>query len=195
MRIFFDTEFFEDGRTIDLISIGMVREDGAEYYAVNAALSDLRLVSDSWLVENVFPSLPYRLVDPNKPVSWPNVTRVPSSEWKLPETIAKEIKEFAGDSPEFWAYFADYDWVVLCQLYGRMIDLPRGWPMYCRDLRQLADTFPAEVTLLPQSGQSQHNALEDARWVRDALPSIGNQLGLKGKRPSSLWIDYHTHPM
>lgn len=29
MRIWFDTEFIEDGKTIDLISIGLVREDGA----------------------------------------------------------------------------------------------------------------------------------------------------------------------
>ena len=33
MRICFDTEFIEDGRTIDLLSIGLVREDGATYYA------------------------------------------------------------------------------------------------------------------------------------------------------------------
>lgn len=29
MKIWFDTEFIEDGKTIDLISIGMVREDAA----------------------------------------------------------------------------------------------------------------------------------------------------------------------
>ena len=36
MRIFFDTEFIEDGRTIDLISIGMVDKNGLAYYAENA---------------------------------------------------------------------------------------------------------------------------------------------------------------
>jgi hypothetical protein len=35
-RYAFDTEFIEDGRTIDLISIGIVCEDGREYYAVNS---------------------------------------------------------------------------------------------------------------------------------------------------------------
>jgi hypothetical protein len=29
MKIWFDTEFYENGETIKLISIGMVREDGA----------------------------------------------------------------------------------------------------------------------------------------------------------------------
>lgn len=35
MKFFYDTEFIEDGKTIDLISIGIVAEDGLEYYAVN----------------------------------------------------------------------------------------------------------------------------------------------------------------
>ncbi len=30
MRYFLDTEFYEDGKTIDLISIGIVAEDGRE---------------------------------------------------------------------------------------------------------------------------------------------------------------------
>ena len=36
MRIFYDTEFLDDGKTIDLISIGMVAEDGRELYAVSS---------------------------------------------------------------------------------------------------------------------------------------------------------------
>ena len=36
MKFWFDTEFIEDGRTIDLISIGMVAEDGRQYYAVSS---------------------------------------------------------------------------------------------------------------------------------------------------------------
>lgn len=37
MRIWFDTEFIEDGKTIDLISIGLVRDDGSELYHENGA--------------------------------------------------------------------------------------------------------------------------------------------------------------
>jgi 3' exoribonuclease, RNase T-like len=43
VKIFYDTEFIEDGRTIDLISIGMVAEDGREYYAVNRDMIVRRL--------------------------------------------------------------------------------------------------------------------------------------------------------
>ena len=33
MKFWFDTEFIEDGKTIDLISIGIVAEDGRTFYA------------------------------------------------------------------------------------------------------------------------------------------------------------------
>ena len=35
MRYFYDTEFIEDGSTIELVSIGIVAEDGREFYAVS----------------------------------------------------------------------------------------------------------------------------------------------------------------
>lgn len=40
---------------------------------------------------------------------------------------------------KFHAYYADYDWVVFCWLFGRMIDLPKGFPMYCVDIKQIMD--------------------------------------------------------
>src|SRR5258707_324656 len=64
-------------------------------------------------------------------------------------------------------YFADYDWVVLCQLYGRMIDLPKGWPMYCRDLKQLIEMQGFQlVESDKQAPLSAHNALNDAQWCK-----------------------------
>lgn len=138
-RIFFDTEFIEDGRTIDMISIGLVREDGATLY-FESAECDLDRASD-WVRKNVLCHL--------------TGEKTPRRE------IARQIVEFAGSSPEFWAYYADYDWVVLCQLFGRMIDLPDGWPMYCRDLKQEADRLG--VRFPPMQG-IEHNALADAQW-------------------------------
>src|SRR6266545_3223216 len=63
MKIFYDTEFLEDGRTIELISIGMVADDGRELYLVNEAIAtDPRLYDricrDGWLMANVIPHLP-----------------------------------------------------------------------------------------------------------------------------------------
>jgi hypothetical protein len=150
MRVWFDTEFIEDGHTIDLLSIGMVREDGGTYYA-EPVEADLSRASE-WVRANVLP----HLTGPRKP------RRV----------IAEEIVEFVGPSPEFWAWYADYDWVALCQLYGRMIDLPDGWPMYCRDFKQVCDERGWRI----QQKDSIHNALGDARWLARTMRLLAVRL-------------------
>jgi hypothetical protein len=154
MRIFFDTEFYENGKTIELISIGAVREDGATYYAEVLNARELCFQSD-WLVQNVLPHL--RMT--------PEVTRSRGQ-------IAQELLEFVGKKPEFWAYHASYDWVVLCQLYGRMIDLPKDWETYCNDLKQwrVENGNPA-VIKLPETAA--HNALGDAQWLAKEFQRLG----------------------
>lgn len=144
MRVWFDTEFIEDGKTIELLSIGMVREDGTTYYAEPAETDRSR--ADDWIKANVLP----HMGGPVKPRA----------------QIAEEIVAFVGDKPEFWAYYAGYDWVALCQLYGRMIDLPSGWPMFCRDLQQIR--AERGVKELPPQDSTEHNALADAIWTKTA---------------------------
>lgn len=146
MKIWFDTEFIEDGKTIDLISIGMVRDDGAEVYLENREC-DLSRASP-WVKENVIPHLQG------------------GDALAFRDHIALIIRGFAGNKPEFWGYYADYDWVVLCQLFGTMMDLPHGWPMYCRDIKQLCDSF--RNPKLPEQGKGEHHALADARWNKVA---------------------------
>lgn len=114
--------------------------------------------------------------------------------------IAEEIAYFVGKGlgkPEFYGYYADYDWVLFCSLYGRMLDLPSEFPMYCNDLKQMLEeknailkndrTFNAyhfhSVTTDHGSGRpgyhryqdhldyptqsNSHNALDDARWNKN----------------------------
>lgn len=143
MRVFFDTEFIDTGLIVNLISIGMVRSDGAEYYA-EAAECD-RTAGCDWVQKNVIP----HLTGPVKPRA----------------QIAKDIVEFCGDRPEFWAYYAAYDWLCLCQLFGRMLDVPRSWPNFVNDLQSIR-YLQGELAQPEQVG-AHHNALNDARWNRD----------------------------
>lgn len=143
MKFFLDTEFIESGpgAPIDLLSIGIVCEDGREFYAESAS-ANLSLAS-TWVEENVLPHL--------------------TGEKELLGPMGARIKAFVGEcKPEFWGYYADYDWVVFCQIFGTMMDLPKGWPMYCRDLKQLAVAFGDPE--LPKQKSTEHNALHDARW-------------------------------
>jgi hypothetical protein len=51
MRYWFDTEFIEDGKTIDLISIGIVAEDGRERYWESSEADHSK--ANDWVRENV----------------------------------------------------------------------------------------------------------------------------------------------
>lgn len=62
------------------------------------------------------------------------------------EYIAQEIRIYCGNSPTFYGYYSDYDWVAFCSLFGRMIDLPKGYPMYCIDLKQELDAAVNKLT-------------------------------------------------
>lgn len=151
MRFWFDTEFYEDGSTIKLISIGVVAEDGRTYYAEPWQAFD-RARQTIWLLTNVAPHL--------------------KGGEKPRYLIAEELVAFMGEKPEIWAYYAAYDWVVLCQLFGRMIDIPKTWPKYCRDVKQFCDDL-GNPTLPPQ--ENEHDALADAQWTRQAWMFL-NQL-------------------
>lgn len=158
-RYFLDTEFIEDGKTIDLISIGIVCEDWRELYYVNKEC-DFSKASD-WVKHNVLNQLPRRGGMNSYPSSMVWVTR---------EEIRKEILWFVDPKrygkPEFWGYYADYDWVAFCQLFGTMMDLPEGFPMYCHDIKQWCDQLGNPK--LPKQDKGEHHALLDARWNQRA---------------------------
>src|SRR3546814_16622937 len=56
----YDLEFIADGKTIDLVSIGMVSGDGRKLYAVNREMDERKLLEhgDGWMRKNVWPHLP-----------------------------------------------------------------------------------------------------------------------------------------
>jgi len=144
-KYFFDTEFYEDGVKIHPISLGMVREDGKELYM--EIRFEEEIVSD-WVRDNVVSNL-----------EWNEADRISSP-------VARDrIIEFVGEdpNPEFWAYFADYDWIFMCQLFGTMMNLPSHFPKYCLDLKQYWYHL-GKPYVQPPKPQNAHNALADAKW-------------------------------
>jgi hypothetical protein len=195
MKYFLDTEFLEGTQktwfsrskpTIDLISIGIVAEDGREYYTISKDFN-LKEAWNRYELKDLTPHQKYHQLTADK-VYWirENVLKPIFNEWKMEmngkivrlglplplnkmefnyknfkycisqigksnKQIAKEIKDFVYQGsecsnditkwgkeikPEFYGYYSDYDWVVFCWLFGKMIDLPNGFPMYCIDLKQ-----------------------------------------------------------
>ena len=243
MKYFLDTEFLEGIQdkgflgmkygetkpTIDLISIGIVAEDGREYYAVSKdfnlkeawnrydikkdfgkpqGLGDKKVY---WIRDNVLKPIYNELIkleidnykgftDPYYELeldfTYKVFKRLIKKYGKTNKQIAKEVKHFVANRPieankeqwildydtkdvSFYGYYADYDWVVFCWLFGKMIDLPKGFPMYCNDLKQTLDEkaklVPVSYTIEERlksikmsegypKQTNEHNALADARW-------------------------------
>ena len=159
MRYWYDTEFIEDGVTIDLVSIGVIAEDGREYYAQSGEFDASK--ANDWVRENVLAHL--------------------TPERKLRYSIKRDLLAFCDPEkygkPELWGYYSAYDHVVLCQLFGTMMDLPKGWPMYTRDIKQWCDML--SNPRLPEQGKNEHHALADAKWNRVAWEFLRDMEGTR----------------
>jgi 3'-5' exoribonuclease-like protein len=146
MRFFYDTEFIEDGVTIDLVSIGVVDENGREFYAVSTEFDASK--AGGWVREHVLAKLP----PPADPA------------WCDRKTMRERLIRFLsphGEKVELWAWFAAYDHVALAQLWGDMPALPRALPRFTRELRQRWEDVGKPA--LPVPPDDAHDALADAR--------------------------------
>jgi len=103
---------------IDLISIGIVAEDGREFYAESSEVDWSK--ASSWTLETVKPQLDGKVMER--------------------EQIGYAIRNFTdGDEqPVFWGYFPAYDWVAFSWLFGTMTELPFHYPQLCLDIKQWA---------------------------------------------------------
>lgn len=133
--------------TIDLISIGVVCEDGREYYAISSEFAPEK--AGPWVRRNVLPKLPA----PSSPL------------WRTRRQIRDELYRFLvprpSVEPELWAWVGAYDHVALCQLWGSMVDLPTDLPRYTNELRQHWEMSGRPQ--LPPVPPDAHDALADAR--------------------------------
>ncbi|NUS89445.1 MAG: hypothetical protein HOY75_43775 [Streptomyces sp.] len=151
--------------TIELISIALVADDGRTYYAVNRDLPLRRIRRHKWLMDNVVPHLPKGRGDRRNhvPKSWLFDYADPAV--KHQTLIAREVAAFiqTTDNVELWANYGAYDHVRLCWLWGLMVDLPPGVPMYTNDIQQEARRLGIASDALPKQESGEHNALADAR--------------------------------
>ena len=248
MNYYLDTEFLEGKQdkqflgikygetkpTIDLISIGIVAEDGRQYYAISKDFNlkeawnrndldpnhkrNYKQKDNYWIRENVLkPIFNEWMIEYNGKIvrlglpiplesnefTYKNFKKWLKLKGKTNKHISTEIKNFVYSEnresggqivlesfipniypePEFYTYYGAYDWVVFCWLFGKMIDLPKGFPMYSKDLKQILDekvsvfcakeiqdtSFESAVKRIKMHKDypkqtNEHNVLADARW-------------------------------
>lgn len=173
MRYYIDTEFIENGKTIDLISIGVVAEDGREFYAQNLACQFDN--AHDWVKTNVLPCLSGFNSEMKRPHL--DLDGDPEGPWYTRKAIAEEVIAFCDPArygkPEFWGYYSAYDHVALCQIFGTMMELPQGWPMLTYDLRQFLDAKGLQGVTQPDD--MPHHALGDARWIAETHQKVSKE--------------------
>lgn len=163
MRVYHDWEFLEDGSTIKPISVGMVREDGAELYMefANAPWTDV--FNHAWLKENVVPHL---TCTKDGSLAAGFGTQTFKGTLGIRGKVYDFLKDAAKGTPlELWGWYSSYDHVCLAQLFGKMIDLPGFCPMYTNDLRQEFYRL-GDPKGYPVQTEQNHNALADAKHIK-----------------------------
>jgi len=160
VNYYYDTEFAENGKTIDLISIGMVCEDGRVFYMESSEFDESKC--NDWVKKNVLPKLQDK------------------KNRKTKEEIRQALLDFIGKdtAPRFIAYVGSYDHIVLCQLFGDMKELPDFFPHYTWDLKQKLEEL-GSPTLPKQKNKGDHNALEDAKWCKEACDYLKERYGVE----------------
>lgn len=165
-RFMYDCEFIEDGKTIDLISIGVVNyENGDTFYAVSNEFDTARVAKHWWLMENVMSSIEHETFT-EVPFDGAPVVKnftVTDDRAMSRDSIKRELSLFLleGGLPiELWAWYSAYDHVCLAQLFGTMMELPNYMPMTTFDIKQLHKQ--AGYCEMPRQPDGLHNALADA---------------------------------
>lgn len=160
-RIFFDTEFYENGETINFLSIGCIKEDGQQLYLVN------RDFDYDWMVEDCKARGNLETIDFLNKNVFNQLNSTPQNTFSM-KGIKNILMDYIGVNPILWTSTGSYDWVMVMQtFFGIMVHKPKDWPYMQMDTNQLKNMFPQvkkDLSLFPFSWpkEGEHNALFDA---------------------------------
>ena len=185
MKIFFDTEFTGLHKDTTLISIGLVSEDGRQFYA---ELTDYDLEQcNDWIEKNVLENLiTYR--DDN----FEKANYIPNLHVGDKQDISKSLKNWFKqfDFVELISDVSHYDFVLFIDLFGTAFDLPDNICPACYDINQdIARKYSiSQQEAFDKSREDilfqvykenvingdKHNALYDAKVIRELYQILNN---------------------
>lgn len=121
MKYIFDTKYIEHKGYIDLISVGIVCEDGREFYGINEDC-DFSKAAD-WTLENVLAPIGVTL-DGKQIVYFADASCEINLYGMSKNDIKKLVLDFVGNKqPQCWTSWAEYNWDIFCQALNLEVPL------------------------------------------------------------------------
>ena len=183
MLLFFDTEFTGLHKDTTLISLGIVAENGKQFYARSTDYDPSQV--DGWIENNVLKNLP---IDEAENFGLDHVTSVVGSMKKIREVLMMWLDQF--EEVQFVSDVCHYDFVLLIDIFGYAFDLPLSVSPSCHDINQDIARFyqisdkeafdvdrekvVSDLVGFPVTGKK-HNALYDAMMIATIYNAITSQ--------------------
>lgn len=181
MRCFFDCEFTGLHQKTTLISIGLVAEDGREYYAELTDFDQAQV--DEWIQENVINNLVLHRL--GGPVYHSRIVAKYDRCLGTMSEVSKSLNDWLSqfDQVEMWSDTLAYDWVLFNQLWGHAFNIPKNVYYIPFDLATLLkvkgidpdinrEEFAQLIDENELTNGQKHNALWDAKVIKACYEKI-----------------------
>ena len=180
MKVFFDCEFTGLQKDTELISIGMVSENGKLFYAEFTDYDKSKV--DDWIQENVIDNLIF-----NKHNILETDTFLRGTKEKIKEKLTSWLSQF--NTVDLVSDVCHFDMVLFTDIFGSAFDLPDNVTPACYDINQDIQRYydyqtshgafdKSREAILEEHGIEvkgcKHNSLYDARVI-EAIYRLMNE--------------------
>jgi len=181
-KIFFDLEFSGLHKLTTAVSIGLVAEDGREFYAEFTDYDEHQI--DEWLHKNIMSKLilnGYSFEQHYDPEA--ETVHVKGDTELIKNTLTEWLEPYKEDGIEMWGDCLAYDWVLFIGIFGNAFDIPSHiyyLPMdICTALKLCGEDpdinreeYAYGKDDLEGAEKDKHNALADARTQMEVYKKL-----------------------
>lgn len=163
MKIFMDTEFTGLQQNTTLISLGLISEDGKEFYAEFTDYNETQI--DDWLQKNVIDNL----CIPND-IELQTIDTFKGDSNYIKEKLESWLSQF--ESVEVWSDCLTYDWMLFNNIFGHAFNIPKNVLYIPFDictmmkLKGIDPDISREEFIENSVEGKKHNALYDAKVIK-----------------------------
>ena len=177
MKVFFDTEFTGLHKNSTLISIGLIAENGREFYAEFCDYDNKQV--DEWLQENVINNLKFKNCE--NFINSNNIDFITMKGTKHDVRVALSDWFMGFNNVEMWTDCGAYDWVLFCDIFYHAFNIPSNiyyiWYDICTlmNIKGVDSDISREKFIEDSIYGDKHNSMYDARVIKACYEKLINK--------------------